>query len=68
MNERWGDLVSSTCLAGIRRATSHSENPQLKVSKDAFHCSKGVRYFRGLYGGVRVIWALNVLIRIFDTH
>ena len=25
MKERWSDLVSSTCLAGIRSATSHSE-------------------------------------------
>ena len=25
MKERWGDLVSRTCLAGIRRATNHSE-------------------------------------------
>ena len=36
MNERWGDLVSSTCLAGIRRATSHSEkNSMIRSSRSA---------------------------------
>ena len=32
MKERWGDLVSSTCLAGIRRATSHSEKNSITRS------------------------------------
>ena len=35
MNERWGDLVSSTCLAGIR-ATDHSaKNSMILSSKEA---------------------------------
>ena len=36
MKERWGDLVSSTCLAGIRSATSHSEkNSITRISRSA---------------------------------
>ena len=32
MKEKWGDLVSKTCLADIRRATSHSEKNSITRS------------------------------------
>ena len=59
MNERWGDLVS--------RVWQISEGP-LAIQSAAqgqlgrLSLFKGALYFRGLYGGVRVTWTLNVLI------
>ena len=67
MKDRSGDLVSRTCLACIRRATNHPEKKliirQFKVRQDVLHCFQGVLNFGDLYGGVRVLWALNLAIR-----